>query len=51
MADKLPLHAVCDYSDDDFVWIVTVYIPQDATGSLESVAGEGYVETQESQVP
>lgn len=30
MADNLPLHAVCDYGDDDFVWIVTVYIPQDS---------------------
>jgi hypothetical protein len=30
MADKLPLHVVCDHSDKRFLWIVTVYIPQDS---------------------
>jgi hypothetical protein len=27
MSNKLPLHVVCDYSDDDLIYIPTVYIP------------------------
>ena len=30
MTGKLPLHVVCDHSEPDFLWIVTVYIPQDS---------------------
>ncbi|NCO38704.1 MAG: hypothetical protein AUJ96_12465 [Armatimonadetes bacterium CG2_30_66_41] len=29
MSDGLPLHVVCDLAEGGFVWIVTVYIPQD----------------------
>jgi len=27
MLNKLPLHVVCDYSDEDLIYITTVYIP------------------------
>lgn len=27
MSNKLPLHVVCDYSDEDMIYITTVYIP------------------------
>lgn len=27
MLNKLPLHVVCDYSDEDLLYITTVYIP------------------------
>jgi hypothetical protein len=27
MSNKLPLHIVCDYSDEDLIYITTVYIP------------------------
>lgn len=27
MLNKLPLHVVCDYSDEDLIYIATVYIP------------------------
>lgn len=27
MSNKLPLHVVCDYSDEDLIYITTVYIP------------------------
>ena len=27
MLNKVPLHVVCDYSDEDLIYITTVYIP------------------------
>ena len=27
MLNELPLHVVCDYSDEDLIYITTVYIP------------------------
>ena len=27
MSNKLPLHVVCDHSDEDLIYIITVYIP------------------------
>lgn len=27
MLNQLPLHVVCDYSDEDMIYITTVYIP------------------------
>ena len=27
MPNKVPLHVVCDYSDEDMLYITTVYIP------------------------
>lgn len=30
MLNGLPLHVVCNYSDSDMIYIVTVYIPSDA---------------------
>ncbi len=27
MSNQLPLHVVCDYSDEDMIYIITVYIP------------------------
>jgi hypothetical protein len=27
MLNNLPLHVVCDYSDEDMIYITTVYIP------------------------
>ncbi len=27
MSTELPLHVVCDYSDEDLIYITTVYIP------------------------
>lgn len=30
MMNGLPLHVVCNYSDPDLLYIVTVYIPSDA---------------------
>lgn len=30
MLNGLPLHVVCNYSDSDMIYIVTIYIPSDA---------------------